>query len=271
MPSRAVASAVAVTNTTDSPNCTRAAPPACLAMRPVSTVRGRPSNSISTRWYPGCDINNHSSAARGRSSFRTREGEKEGRKDGELLADPELLDHALVTLEVASLEVVEQAATLSHELEQPTTGVVVLAVHLEVLRQVPDAVGEERDLHLGRPGVARVPAVRLHDFRGALLHDCHPALFVSFVSRWFERAFLTWRLGVRKRRYERVSRERSRRTRRQAGRAPAASMIAATSPAGSRRSAVSPAARGAGRRASGACWPRRRCSSASGDGAAKAG
>ncbi len=45
-------------------------------------------------------------------------------------------------------------------------------------------VSDERDLHLGRPGVARVPAVRLHDFFGALLHDCHPALFVSFVSRY---------------------------------------------------------------------------------------
>src|SRR5437867_4110778 len=183
MPSRAVASAVAVTRTTDSPSCTRAAPPACFAMRPVSTVRGRPWNSIWTRWYPGWDIKDHSSAARGRRCVCNREGGKEGRKDGELLADPELLDHALVTLEVASLEVVEQAATLSHELEQPTTGVVVLAVHLEVLRQVPDAVGEERDLHLGRPGVAGVPAVRLHDLPGALLHDCHPAFFVSFVSR----------------------------------------------------------------------------------------
>src|SRR5712692_636481 len=44
-----------------------------------------------------------------------------------------------------------------------------------------------------------------------------------------------------------------RRTSRQAGCSPAASMTAATSPARSRRSAVSPAARGAGRRARGAC------------------
>ena len=57
-----------------------------------------------------------------------------------------------------------------------------------------------------------------------------------------------------------------RRTSRQAGCSPAASMTAATSPARSRRSAVSPAACGAGRRARGACWPRRRRSSASGEG-----
>src|SRR5439155_1097611 len=50
------------------------------------------------------------------------------------------------------------------------------------------------ELHEGGPpgllghaaGVAGVPAVRLHDFLGALLHDCHPGLFVSFVSRYLK-------------------------------------------------------------------------------------
>src|SRR5438093_9682907 len=74
-----------------------------------------------------------------------RRVEREARK---LLPDAEAFDHALVTLEVASLEVIEQAPTLPHQLEQPAAGMVVLAVHLEVFRQVPDAACEERDLDL---------------------------------------------------------------------------------------------------------------------------
>jgi hypothetical protein len=63
---------------------------------------------------------------------RNSRGEKEGEKrTGGLLPDAQPLNHALVTLEVASFEVVEQPAALAHELQQPTTGMVVLPVQLE--------------------------------------------------------------------------------------------------------------------------------------------
>ena len=71
-----------------------------------------------------------------------------GQGDGALLADAEALDHALVTLEIALLEVVEQSPALPHHLEQPTAGMMVLAVYLEMPRQVPDAAREQRDLDL---------------------------------------------------------------------------------------------------------------------------
>src|SRR2546426_5770438 len=99
-------------------------------------------------------------------------------KTGSLLPDPQPLDEALVALEIAPLQVIEKPAPLPHELQQPTTGVVVLAVQLEVPRQVPDAIAEERDLHLGRAGVGSVLAVCLHDLPGTLLDDCHPVPFV---------------------------------------------------------------------------------------------
>src|SRR5438552_18035778 len=82
---------------------------------------------------------------------RRRRVEREARK---LLPDAEAFDHALVTLEVASLEVIEQAPTLPHEHEQPAAGMVVLAVQLEVFRQVPAAAFEESDL------VIRLPVFR---------------------------------------------------------------------------------------------------------------
>ena len=60
---------------------------------------------------------------------------------------------ALVAREVAPLEVVEQSPTLAYELQQPATGMVILRMDLEVLRQVHDPIGQERNLHLGRTRV----------------------------------------------------------------------------------------------------------------------
>ena len=63
-----------------------------------------------------------------------------------LLPDTQPLDDTLVALEVRALEVVEQSPPLSHQLQQSATGVVVLGVHLEVLRQGADPLGQERHL-----------------------------------------------------------------------------------------------------------------------------
>ena len=64
-----------------------------------------------------------------------------------LLADAEPVDDGLVPREVAPLDVVEESSTLAYELQQPATGMVILAMCLEVLGQIPDAIGQERDLH----------------------------------------------------------------------------------------------------------------------------
>jgi hypothetical protein len=47
--------------------------------------------------------------------------------------------------------------------------VVILLVHLQVLVELVDAPGQERDLHLGGTGVGRVEAV-LFDCGGLLSH-----------------------------------------------------------------------------------------------------
>src|SRR5262245_57924956 len=107
MPSRAEESAVAVTSTTVSPNRTSAAPPACLAMRPVSTESVRPWNSISTFWKPpGCDMS--LSPPRHIRPHRLGEFWRGGREEKrkELLPDAEALDHTLVALKIAALQVV---------------------------------------------------------------------------------------------------------------------------------------------------------------------
>src|SRR5947207_1186438 len=74
----------------------------------------------------------------------------------ELLANSERVDEGPVALEALLLEIVEQPAALTDDLEQPAARVVILRVGLEVLGQVVDPLRQERDLDLGRTGVAFV-------------------------------------------------------------------------------------------------------------------
>src|SRR6185295_1558020 len=53
-------------------------------------------------------------------------------------------------------EVLEEAATLADQHQQAATGVVVLLVGLEVVGEAVDPLGQQRDLDLGRAGVALV-------------------------------------------------------------------------------------------------------------------
>ena len=69
-------------------------------------------------------------------------------------AQAERVDQLAVAVEVLALQVIEQRAALADHLQQATPAVVVLVVVLQVLGQVRDALGQERDLNLRRTGVA---------------------------------------------------------------------------------------------------------------------
>jgi len=71
-------------------------------------------------------------------------------------ADAVSSEHVAVTLDVFALQVIEQATTLTHELEQAATGMMILSVNLEVLGQVVDSLRHETDLHLGGAGIRRM-------------------------------------------------------------------------------------------------------------------
>src|SRR5580700_209630 len=74
------------------------------------------------------------------------------------LAEAERTDDLPVSIEADALEVVEQAAALGHHAKEAATRVVVLHVGLEVFGQVADALGQQRDLNLGRARVVVVCA-----------------------------------------------------------------------------------------------------------------
>src|SRR5215475_9975513 len=94
---------------------------------------------------------------------RGRSGHPEGGRSAASAAQAETLDDRAVALDVGLVQVVQQPTTLTHEEQQTTTRVVVVLVLLEVIGQVADAVTEQRDLHLGRTGVALLRGVLRDD------------------------------------------------------------------------------------------------------------
>src|SRR5438876_11677956 len=69
------------------------------------------------------------------------------------LAQAELFDQRPIALEVGALQVVQKAPPAAHEHEQPAPRVVVFALLAQVLGEMVDALGQQRDLHLRGAGV----------------------------------------------------------------------------------------------------------------------
>ena len=80
-----------------------------------------------------------------------------------LLSQSELADDRAVTLDISLLQIVQKVSSVTDHLLKTAAAVEVLFVGLEVLGQVVDAVGENRDLNLGRSCVAIVKLVSFND------------------------------------------------------------------------------------------------------------
>ena len=81
-----------------------------------------------------------------------------------LLAEAETLQKFVILRQVVAFEIVEELATAGGHLKQAAAAVEIFAVCAQVLGQVIDASGEQRDLDLGRPGVGVVDFVFGNDF-----------------------------------------------------------------------------------------------------------
>ena len=71
-----------------------------------------------------------------------------------LAPQSEFGDDGAVALDIDAGEIIEQPAATTYEHQQASAAVVVLLVDLEVLGQVRDAIGQQRNLYFGRPSVA---------------------------------------------------------------------------------------------------------------------
>ena len=90
-----------------------------------------------------------------------------------LLAKTELRDEISVPLTVLVTEIVEQRPTLVDHHQQPAARMIVLLVVLEVLGQVADTLGEDRDLDFGRTRIAFGAGMILDERFLALLRNRH--------------------------------------------------------------------------------------------------
>ena len=76
-----------------------------------------------------------------------------------LLADAEFRDDRLIPLGIVFLQVVEQATPLADQHEKAAARTVVFLVRLEVLRQLANALAQQRDLDFRAAGIAWMRAV----------------------------------------------------------------------------------------------------------------
>jgi len=63
------------------------------------------------------------------------------------VAEAKVLNDPAVSINIRPLEVIQEAATLAHHLEQSASAMVVFGVLLEVIGEVVDALSEDCDLH----------------------------------------------------------------------------------------------------------------------------
>ena len=103
-----------------------------------------------------------------------------------LLSQSELADDRAVTLDISLLQVVQKVSSVTDHLLKTAAAVEVLLVGLQVLGQVSDAVGKDRDLNLGRARVSLVGCVLLDN--GELFFFLHGFFTFLFIWRFTQQA-----------------------------------------------------------------------------------
>ena len=75
------------------------------------------------------------------------------------VAQAQLLNDCLVRGYIFAAQVNQESAALTYQLEQPPARRFVVLVAAQVLGQLQNALGEQCNLHLGRPGVTLVAVI----------------------------------------------------------------------------------------------------------------
>ena len=91
----------------------------------------------------------------------------------QLLSQIQLSNDRTVALDVNLLQVAQKISSVTDHLLQTSAAVEVLGVSLEVGGQVSDSLGQDRDLYLGRTGVAFVSSVSCNDDLLFFFLHCH--------------------------------------------------------------------------------------------------
>ena len=71
-----------------------------------------------------------------------------------LVAQFQLFRNGLVAAQILALQIIQQAPALADHHQQPAARAVIFFVGLQMLRQMIDALRQQRDLHVRRTGVS---------------------------------------------------------------------------------------------------------------------
>jgi hypothetical protein len=88
-----------------------------------------------------------------------------------LLTDPQFLDNSAVAIDVLFGQIVEQIASVPDHFQQAAPAVVILFVYFQMLGQMVDPLGQDRDLNLRRACVPIVETILRNDFLFVRVHD----------------------------------------------------------------------------------------------------
>jgi hypothetical protein len=80
-----------------------------------------------------------------------------------LTPETQIGDQLQVTLVLGAGQIVQESSALADHLEQPAARVIVVLVASQMFGQGIDALGQQRDLYVGRAGVGCVEPVLLDD------------------------------------------------------------------------------------------------------------
>ena len=106
----------------------------------------------------------------------------EAAQTSDLLTDTQLSDQSTIAFDVLLCQIVQQLTALTDHLQQAAAAVVVVLMHLQVLGQLLDASGQDRDLDFRRASVVFVGLVCLDNGRFLFFAD-HGKLHLSYISR----------------------------------------------------------------------------------------
>lgn len=91
----------------------------------------------------------------------------------ELLSEIEASDHVLISLGIRAEEVIEESTSAADQHQQTSTTGMIFFVRLEVLRELCNAMGENGDLHLGRPSILVGETELLNELSFTFFGDRH--------------------------------------------------------------------------------------------------
>jgi hypothetical protein len=151
----------------------------CVAMPPIESASGDPAMAFDLPLkgraiiHPSSQIGSGPAAGRTADKRDIRFGTRESIARKRSATNSQPLDQRSVTRIVDPGEIIEELAPLRDQLEQSTSGMIVLDVNFEMLSEAVDALREERYLHLRRSSVAGLGGIAIYDFGLAARRNRH--------------------------------------------------------------------------------------------------